>query len=138
MSNRPNEISSSSSRMLRAWKARWKPGGMASAGSQARRNCSQAPGLSRRAVNITIMRPLLRRLARSDPAEVTIYLRSSPPGPPTLLFAGALAVLAETHLVEEKEQSAAQSEGDQRDGQHLAEEAPDQRRGQRARDDQRG
>ena len=55
MSTNPNEMTSSSSRMLRAWKARWNPGGMASPGSQARRNCSHAPGLGRRAENMTIM-----------------------------------------------------------------------------------
>ena len=51
-----NEITSSSSRMLRAVYARTNPGG-ASPGMSAHAslNCSQAPGLSRRAVNITII-----------------------------------------------------------------------------------
>src|SRR3954452_21280097 len=50
-SNRPNEIISSSSRTLRAWYARRKPGGEAPSGaSQARRNWSNAPGLRRRAL----------------------------------------------------------------------------------------
>src|SRR5919202_1320235 len=59
MSNRPNEMTSSSSRTLRAWYARWKPGGIAPPGSHAWRNCSQAPGLSRRAENMTIIGDLL-------------------------------------------------------------------------------
>src|SRR3954464_8017273 len=65
MSKRPNEMTSSSSRALRAWYARWKPGGFSSPGSHARRNWSHAPGLRRRAENITNMRHLLRRMERS-------------------------------------------------------------------------
>src|SRR5690242_10698656 len=66
MSNSPNEMTSSSSRMLRAWYARCSPGGLPSPGSQARRNCSHAPGFRRRAVNMTIIAqpPLWSSMAR--------------------------------------------------------------------------
>src|SRR3954453_4317689 len=72
MSKRPNEMTSSSSRALRAWYARWKPGGFSSPGSHARRNWSHAPGLRRRAVNITNIGNLLR--------ENGALTMTSPPG----------------------------------------------------------
>src|SRR5215213_8948536 len=63
MSKIPNEITSFSSRMLRAWMTRSRLGGFSpplSSGSHALRNCSHEPGLSRRAENITIMGCSLR------------------------------------------------------------------------------
>src|SRR3954470_15359213 len=54
MSNSPYEMTSSSSRMLRAWITCRSCGGRSLPGSQARRNCSQAPGFSRRAEKKTI------------------------------------------------------------------------------------
>ena len=46
--------------------ARWKPGGLSSPGSHARRNWSQAPGLSRRAVNSGLHGSGSRMIATSD------------------------------------------------------------------------
>src|SRR3954451_13789897 len=68
ISNRPKEMTSSSSRMLRAWKARWKPGGLTSPGAQARRNWSHAPAFSRRAENMTIMLSTIRSADRRQEA----------------------------------------------------------------------
>src|ERR1700683_4385004 len=77
MSNSPNETISSSSRMLRAWYACFSPGG-GSALVNARWNCSHAPGLSRRAVIITIIGDLRIGLsAAGDP------MRTSAPQQPT-------------------------------------------------------